>query len=407
MIADDPPLIQPEMSEFDAAKLDPSVRSLALRKMTIPRGELAKLPNLEHLYIDAIRGTELDVTGCQRLKTLEIRWARKLESIHGLAELTDLELLAIHTCSNLRELPSLAGSSALRTLDLGPLTSLSTIGPALEAPGLEELILWGAVPISASDLSAMRHHPTLRVFDWRSPAKVPKAVVDAVVDTVARSRSRRELARPHPEGRRRSGQDSSSREVADQGRLELYVNCSMATGWGGFYPMYVIGPLLVDGAPDFGSALEKIEVDVFPHQEPAGEFAEDIRRYNEFRERLPEIRFRRAHRAALIRAVTAVRPSSLFHPHKRTTIGIFRQGCIDVLAALEALRQRITPDDDFDIDGFLAYCARILDRIPETPHELDEWLAEAGERRRAVRQAIAQQHEFAGWRPGEPAPKAP
>lgn len=178
----------------------------------------------------------------------------------------------------------------------------------------------------------------------------------------------------------------------------------MATGWGGYYPVSLVGNIMLDGAPDFGSALTKIEIDLFPYQTPQGTFSVKIREYNDFREKLPEIRFRRAAGAVLIRAASELNVPRLRTRHKSTAVPLFRQACEEVVVALETLRQRLQPSDDFDLDGFLAFCRGAFDRIPSSQAELDALGEAAEKRRRRALQTDASVDEFPGWMPGDPVP---
>lgn len=393
-------MIVPQGSVLDASALDPGVRWLVLDKMTIPNGELAKLPALERLVISHPRGTELDLSGCRNLTELYLSYASTLEVIRGLEDAESLEQLRITSCRKLREVPDLGHAPKLTDIEIGPFDVASTIAPALAAPALEMLELRGPVPLAPGDVEAIRDHPSLLAFQWGA-VKVPTAVAERVREIVGRPLTRPE--RRHPRAPQPVEIDDG--DIALPAALEIEVRCSMATGYGGFYPVYMVGSLMLDGAPDFGAALKKIEIDLFPEEDPKGDFAVQIRRWNAFREKLPEIRFRRSAGSALIRAASALNAPRLRTRHPSTTIPLFRQACAEVLDALELLRERLKPEDDFDLDGFLAFCGTVFDRIPETAEELDALDEAAESRRLRARQAEASARPFPGWMPGDPAPE--
>lgn len=393
-------MIMPQDKVLDASALDPGVRWLVLDKMTIPAGELAKLPALERLVISYPRGTELDLSGCRSLRELYLTYASKLGAIRGLEDAAGLEQLLITSCRQLREVPDLGHATRLTDIEIGPLDVAPSIAPALSAPRLEMLELRGPVPLAPGDVERIRDHPTLLAFQWAA-IKVPTAVAEHVREVVGRPITPPEKSHPRTPQQVAPPDDA----VPLPSALELEVRCSMATGYGGFYPVYMVGDILLDGAPDFGSAVTRIEIDLFPEEDPRGEFASRIRRWNSFREQLPEIRFRRSAGSALIRASSGLNAPRLRTRHASTAVPLFRQACTEVRAALELLRERLTPQDDFDLEGFLSFCDDALDRIPATQGELDALDEAAQNRRRQARQAEASARPFPGWMPGEPVPE--
>ena len=405
MSLDEQPAATQISTTLDASILNPQLRTLMLQKSTVPDGELARLPLLESLSIHSLSNRELDLAGRHSLRSLSIAWSRHLEEIRGLDECHALEFLFIDICHRLVRVPSLAQASALKVLHIGGFTDLESISPFLDAPHLEEVHLWGTVPISADALRRLQTHPTLAVFSWDSPRKVPVAVVDHVTAAVAKPRTAEEARKLRRQAAHREATRPSAEAPAIAGdRLKLHVACSTATEYGGFYPVYAVGDLLLDEAPDFGPALTKIEIDLFPWEAEEGMWSKTIAEFNASRESLPKIRFRRSAGSVIIRASSALNVPRLRTKHKATAVPLFRQACTDVLAALETLRERVKPTDDFDLERFLAWCATILDRIPESASDLDEWIAAANERRRVADQAASNELPFPGWRPGEPNP---
>lgn len=66
---------------------------------------------------------------------------------------------------------------------------LSGLGPLLEAPCLEELLLIRAVALSGADPEGIAAHPTIRAFEWFAE-DVPVKTWVPVVDRVRRPKAR-------------------------------------------------------------------------------------------------------------------------------------------------------------------------------------------------------------------------
>lgn len=407
--------IVPAGHVLDAAALDPGVRALQLEKKAVPPGELAKLSQLEYLRVQTYPDESLDLTGCRNLKSLTIRYCSKLQHVTGLEDALNLEFLTISTCNALLELPDLSEHKALRHLTLGPIRSARSLAPVLAAPELESLDLTREVPLAPGDAEMIRDHPTLAAFLWWPHVKVPTQVVRKVTEMVGKPNSLEEGRRAKRRavyerlhgltaGGVEDGEDVAVPRAADP--LDIVVNVSTADSWGGIYPVTGVGPVMLYGAPDMGRAVEKIEIDLFPWQEAKGYWAKEIARYNDFRESsLPEIRFRRKARSVLIRGASSLDVPRLNARHDATVVEIFRTAYADTLQALHTLGERLTPDDDFNLDAFLAHCAAGADRIPDAPDALRQLIDDAEARLRRVVQERAAQTTFPGWLPGEPAPE--
>lgn len=182
---------------IDHASLDPSdvewlsgVRRLTLWAVKTPEGLLSSLPQLQWLDIRGGSGTSIDVVnGCSNLTYLAVNQIRGLHDLSALGGQTSLRLLSLYGLPQVRSLPSLAGLVHLKRLEIGSMKGLSGLGPLLEAPCLEELLLIKAVALSSTDPAAIAAHPTIRAFEWFAE-DVPDKTWVPVVDRVGRPKAK-------------------------------------------------------------------------------------------------------------------------------------------------------------------------------------------------------------------------
>ena len=112
-----------------------------------------------------------------------------MQDLTPIAELPNLELLSLYGLPQVKSLPSLRRSHNLRRVDAGSLKGIEGLGPLLDAPGLEELLLIRAVSLAPSDPESIAEHPTLAAFDWYAE-DVPNKTWVPVVERVAKPKAR-------------------------------------------------------------------------------------------------------------------------------------------------------------------------------------------------------------------------
>lgn len=177
------------MDVSDAAWLV-QARRLTLWAVQIPRGLLGSLPQLEWLDIRGGSGNSIDhISECRDLKYLQLNQIRGLNDLSVLSELKTLQLLSLYGLPQVRELPSFASLGSLRRLEVGSMKGLSQLAPALEAPGLTELVLLRSVALAQRDPEAIKSHPNLREFAWFAE-DVPQKIWAPVVEHVGLPRAR-------------------------------------------------------------------------------------------------------------------------------------------------------------------------------------------------------------------------
>ncbi|MEI5671635.1 MULTISPECIES: hypothetical protein [unclassified Nocardioides] len=179
--------------------------------------------------------------------------------------------------------------------------------------------------------------------------------------------------------------------------MQIEINCSSPTYGGDSVGR--VGDFLVDGLPDVGSGIEKIEVDVLLRSEPRAprdRAVEDMpseeidallnlisggqaigpdhpewsRDHDERRSKGPSLTFRRAARRVSVRIVSDLSELDVYGTVD-VTPELFASAAREVVAGLEVLPRRIKPDDDVDARTFLSFVRARLDDLPRTQDELD------------------------------------
>lgn len=182
---------------IDHASLDLSdlewlsgVRRLTLWAVKMPSNLLASLSQLEWLDLRGGSGASIDVVnGCSNLSYLAVNQIRGLHDLSALSAQTNLRLLSLYGLPQVRTLPSLANLLRLKRVEIGSMKGLVGLGPLLEAPHLEELMLTRAVALSGTDPEAIAAHPSMKAFEWFAE-DVPAMTWVPVVDRVGRPKAK-------------------------------------------------------------------------------------------------------------------------------------------------------------------------------------------------------------------------
>src|SRR3546814_10842360 len=144
------------ISESDYSWLR-DVERLTLWNVNVPRGFLGRLEKL--LWLDLRGGTGADLSaamGASRLRYLAVNQVRGLADLSLVSEIRQLQLLSLYGLAKVAVLPWLATLSDLKRVELGQMKGISSIGPVLEAPELQELSLLKIVPVSREDIKIGR-----------------------------------------------------------------------------------------------------------------------------------------------------------------------------------------------------------------------------------------------------------
>lgn len=179
--------------------------------------------------------------------------------------------------------------------------------------------------------------------------------------------------------------------------MQIEINCSSPT-YGGA-SVGNVGDFLVDGLPDVGSGIEKVEIDVLLRSEPRAprsRAVEDMpneeidalldllsggqaigpdhpewsRHHDERRSKGPSLTFRRAARRVSVHIVSDLSELDVYGTVD-VTPELFTSAAREIVAGLEVLPRRIKQGDDFDARTFLSFVRARLDALPRTQEELD------------------------------------
>lgn len=155
------------LSEADLEWLSP-VERLTLWNVKVAPGLLSRLTRL--WWLDWRGGGVAQglhqIQDCSGLRYLSLNQIRGLGEVGFIKNLTSLEMVNLYGLASLSELPSFRALCGLKRLQIGQMKALTSIGPAVEAPNLEELQLHNLVCVTATDLQELRMHRKLRAFEW-------------------------------------------------------------------------------------------------------------------------------------------------------------------------------------------------------------------------------------------------
>ena len=189
------------LSDSDAEWLA-GVRRLTAWAVKTPPEFFGSLPSLEWLDVRGGSGESAGfVDGCVGLRYLSINQVRGLRDVTSIADLKNLEMLSLYGLPQVRSFPSLRHLERLRRIEAGSLKGIEELGPLLEAPGIEELVLVRAVALSPADPDRIADHPTIRFLDWFAE-DVPDKTWMPVVDRVAKPKATAMLPEKWFENRR-------------------------------------------------------------------------------------------------------------------------------------------------------------------------------------------------------------
>ena len=170
--------------------------------------------------------------------------------------------------------------------------------------------------------------------------------------------------------------------------MKFYVMAQTYNTYGSDLTLSLISDLLLEDAEDFGSAVSELTVTFhFPHTGKALRTLEQMfADFHANRRSLPKVVFRRKRGQASIDIASELVDGKNSERRPALSLPLFKAGVVETLAALELLKKRLTPKDDFNLEAFLTHCEDAQTRLPSTAQELASFAAEC-EKRRAARDA--------------------
>ena len=363
---------------FDASVVTPGVRSLGMKAVGMPDGELAKLEGLESLVINGGSAERIDLRGCTSLRHLAISHVRGLTELVGIEELTTLEELDLYALPRIESVPPLERLARLWRPDLGSMKGLAGgLAPFLAAPNLREVQLASTLVIAPGDAELLRDHPRVVGFSWWDSRGTPAADVRDLFDTAGRRPAlMRKFGRP-PE---HEVPPQRVAELAPEHMVQIQATCRGDRGDGGVHPLSGLGDVLLEGEHDYGPGLRQIRITL----------CQGARRPDGIR-----IRLQRA-KGVLAIELPSDLPEERFHQVDASP-ALFEQGAREVVAALEAARARVAEElPEFAVDALLDRVREASRRLPTTPDNIDGLIDSAGLRARTLRVAMNRLREQAG-----------
>lgn len=131
---------------------------------------VGRMTNLKSLAVNYSPATDLRfVAGSTALKSLEVYQCKNLNDVSALAGLKSLEVLSLYGCVNVKDVTALAGLTALKTLDLHG-TGVADLSPLA---GLKSLVSLDITGCPASDLSFLTGAKSLKTLNMAGVRCLP------------------------------------------------------------------------------------------------------------------------------------------------------------------------------------------------------------------------------------------
>lgn len=159
--------------------------------------------------------------------------------------------------------------------------------------------------------------------------------------------------------------------------MEILVFLRTYNSFGGHPVISLIGGYLELDMPDFGSALEQIEVYIALKTD-TWETPSLQSLHEDFHKNIGQfsgIKFFRTKKRLELRYVGRANGDDIEANEWRTddpnTCSLFQSSTIELVQKLELIRQKIKPSDNFDFVGFSEWVQKKLDSLPHTAQELE------------------------------------
>jgi uncharacterized protein YfeS len=148
---------------------------------------------------------------------------------------------------------------------------------------------------------------------------------------------------------------------------------------------------------EWGSAVSELTVNFhFVTSGPPLRTLEDMfANFHERRLALPKVTFKRKKGQVIIDVASDLVVGSDQERRRPLSLPLFKAAVPETLAALELLRKRLTKNDDFQLEAFLAHCSQAQSHLPATQEEFAAFAADV-KRKHAERLAAMSPWEKLG-----------
>ncbi|WP_444913278.1 hypothetical protein [Microbulbifer sp. PAAF003] len=171
--------------------------------------------------------------------------------------------------------------------------------------------------------------------------------------------------------------------------MEISVFHRLYNSFGGHRSISLVSEILENDEPDFGSAVEEIEVTVhFYHDGPARKSLEQTQEnFHNNLKTLPKCTFYRKKKRIALDIEGTFTTGYEIERNKKPPIQInpdwVKATLADIIENLTAIKPKIKKSDDFSYEEFQKYLSKKLEEIPHNVEELENLQNEVRERRKA------------------------
>ena len=168
--------------------------------------------------------------------------------------------------------------------------------------------------------------------------------------------------------------------------MEFYLSARMYNMYGGHSTLSLIPDFLIGDAEGFGPAVTELTVAFhFPHSGPPLSTLEEMyAAFHANRLSLPKVVFRRKKGQVEIDIASELIDGKDWDHARGLSLPLFKGAVAETISALGLLRKRLTAKNDFNLEAFLAQCAKAQSRLPSTLEQLAAF-AEASKKKQIAR----------------------
>ena len=154
--------------------------------------------------------------------------------------------------------------------------------------------------------------------------------------------------------------------------MHIEVAVHTITTYGGCPSIARVGPYLGYRLPDFGEAIQELEIHVYFAPRPTTEVFTDL--YSTYITTLPKTKFLRAKKRLVINYLSRLGDTRVTEGYGPPKLELFRSAVAEIVGELAAIATELKRSDAFDATGFLTEMQGRLTRRPTTQEQFDALL---------------------------------